>query len=145
MFAHLAGGVCPSQWSNSGTWISPWFSSWSVDLIWSFGAGFGGTTPRAPSVLSLTALPFLFPYLHSTDAPTDFSSCSRVSFAKFFENKLSDCLLNAPLPANIISTPLCGNQLVEEEEDCDCGTSKVQPSLSYKKSSLSFNCKEEKL
>ncbi|XP_035888586.1 disintegrin and metalloproteinase domain-containing protein 28 isoform X7 [Phyllostomus discolor] len=59
----------------------------------------------------------------SIDTPTDFSSCSRVSFAQFSEGKLSDCLFNAPLPADVLSTPLCGNQLVEAEEDCDCGTS----------------------
>ncbi|XP_054434768.1 disintegrin and metalloproteinase domain-containing protein 28 [Pteronotus mesoamericanus] len=59
----------------------------------------------------------------SINIPTDFSSCSRVSYAKFFEDKLSDCLFNVPLPTDVISTPLCGNQLVEMEEDCDCGTS----------------------
>ncbi|XP_006864506.1 PREDICTED: disintegrin and metalloproteinase domain-containing protein 28, partial [Chrysochloris asiatica] len=54
--------------------------------------------------------------------PTDFSSCSRVSYDKFFEDKLSNCLSNAPLPTDIISTPICGNHLVEIGEDCDCGT-----------------------
>ncbi|KAM5264110.1 disintegrin and metalloproteinase domain-containing protein 28 [Ctenodactylus gundi] len=54
--------------------------------------------------------------------PTDFSSCSRTSYDKFVEDKLSSCLINAPKPADIMSVPVCGNQLVEMGEDCDCGT-----------------------
>uniref|UniRef100_A0A8C2LP18 A disintegrin and metallopeptidase domain 28 n=1 Tax=Cricetulus griseus TaxID=10029 RepID=A0A8C2LP18_CRIGR len=54
--------------------------------------------------------------------PTDFSSCSRVNYGKFLEDKLSHCLSNTPLPSDIISIPVCGNQLVEVSEDCDCGT-----------------------
>ncbi|XP_048186945.1 disintegrin and metalloproteinase domain-containing protein 28 [Perognathus longimembris pacificus] len=53
--------------------------------------------------------------------PTDFSSCSRATYDKFLEDKAPNCLLNTPLPADIISVPVCGNQLVETGEDCDCG------------------------
>ncbi|XP_021059316.1 disintegrin and metalloproteinase domain-containing protein 28 isoform X2 [Mus pahari] len=56
--------------------------------------------------------------------PTDFSSCSRVNYEKFLEEKLSHCLFNSPLPSDIISTPVCGNQLLEMNEDCDCGSPK---------------------
>jgi hypothetical protein len=74
---------------------------------------------------NMTALVFLLLYLHRFHMPTDFSSCSRVNYKQFLEEKLSHCLFNSPLPSDIISTPVCGNQLLEMNEDCDCGTPKV--------------------
>ncbi|XP_043837227.1 disintegrin and metalloproteinase domain-containing protein 28 [Dromiciops gliroides] len=54
--------------------------------------------------------------------PKDFSSCSRNSFEKFLKIVSPKCLKNVPLPNDIISTPICGNLLVELGEECDCGS-----------------------
>ncbi|XP_072491979.1 disintegrin and metalloproteinase domain-containing protein 28 isoform X1 [Notamacropus eugenii] len=54
--------------------------------------------------------------------PKDFSSCSRNSFEKFLRIASPNCLKNVPLPSDIISTPICGNMLLESGEECDCGS-----------------------
>ncbi|XP_074141524.1 LOW QUALITY PROTEIN: disintegrin and metalloproteinase domain-containing protein 28 [Sminthopsis crassicaudata] len=54
--------------------------------------------------------------------PKDFSSCSRNSFEKFLRTASPSCLKNIPLPTDIISTPICGNLLIESGEECDCGS-----------------------
>nr|XP_020856848.1 disintegrin and metalloproteinase domain-containing protein 28 isoform X3 [Phascolarctos cinereus] len=54
--------------------------------------------------------------------PKDFSSCSRSSLEKFLRIASPSCLKNVPLPSDIISTPICGNLLVESGEECDCGS-----------------------
>uniref|UniRef100_A0A4X2JPB4 ADAM metallopeptidase domain 28 n=1 Tax=Vombatus ursinus TaxID=29139 RepID=A0A4X2JPB4_VOMUR len=54
--------------------------------------------------------------------PKDFSSCSRNSLEKFLRMASPSCLKNVPLPSDIISTPICGNLLVESGEECDCGS-----------------------
>ncbi|XP_054853370.1 zinc metalloproteinase-disintegrin-like NaMP [Eublepharis macularius] len=54
--------------------------------------------------------------------PRDFSSCSFQDFQKFMMDRTPACVTNVPSPKDIIATPVCGNDFVEEGEECDCGT-----------------------
>nr|XP_005607745.1 ADAM DEC1 isoform X2 [Equus caballus] len=54
----------------------------------------------------------------------DFSTSSRAHFEKYMLSRKPRCLLQAPIPENIITQPVCGNQLLEVGEDCDCGSPK---------------------
>ncbi|XP_028922198.2 disintegrin and metalloproteinase domain-containing protein 28 [Ornithorhynchus anatinus] len=60
----------------------------------------------------------------SNNIPRGFSSCSQLSFKRFLSGKIPACIIRAPNPKDIISTPICGNLLLEVGEDCDCGTPK---------------------
>ncbi|XP_052590200.1 ADAM DEC1 [Peromyscus californicus insignis] len=57
----------------------------------------------------------------SSKFPKDFSTASRSLFQGFLSSRNARCLLSAPSPKNIIK-PTCGNQLLEVEEGCDCGS-----------------------
>ncbi|XP_030058373.1 disintegrin and metalloproteinase domain-containing protein 9-like [Microcaecilia unicolor] len=51
-----------------------------------------------------------------------FSSCSSQDIKAFLNNKQVNCLLNCPPLLKQYHTPKCGNKLVDEGEQCDCGT-----------------------
>ncbi|XP_070621425.1 zinc metalloproteinase-disintegrin-like ohanin [Erythrolamprus reginae] len=56
--------------------------------------------------------------------PREFSSCSLHDYQTYILKDTPQCILNRPLNRNIISPPVCGNDFVEEGEECDCGSPK---------------------
>ncbi|XP_070621723.1 zinc metalloproteinase-disintegrin-like NaMP [Erythrolamprus reginae] len=57
--------------------------------------------------------------------PLQFSSCSLWDYKKYLMSEDAQCILNDPLPTDIIPTAVCGNYFVEEGEECDCGPSEI--------------------
>uniref|UniRef100_A0A674CLN0 ADAM metallopeptidase domain 9b n=1 Tax=Salmo trutta TaxID=8032 RepID=A0A674CLN0_SALTR len=53
---------------------------------------------------------------------TLFSDCSASDFERLVLRGGGLCLLNQPSQSNIVSVAKCGNGLLEDGEDCDCGT-----------------------
>nr|BAO23490.1 metalloproteinase [Deinagkistrodon acutus] len=51
-----------------------------------------------------------------------FSNCSKEDCQRYLRNSNPECILNEPWSTDIVSPPLCGNELVEGQEECDCGT-----------------------
>uniref|UniRef100_A0A194ATG8 Metalloproteinase type III 8b n=1 Tax=Sistrurus tergeminus TaxID=8757 RepID=A0A194ATG8_SISTE len=53
---------------------------------------------------------------------TQFSDCSKEDCRTYLINHRPQCILNEPLLTDIVSPPVCGNELLEEGEECDCGS-----------------------
>nr|CAA54364.1 pro-trimucin [Protobothrops mucrosquamatus]prf//2020273A pro-trimucrin [Protobothrops mucrosquamatus] len=50
------------------------------------------------------------------------SDCSKDYYQTFLTNDNPQCILNAPLRTDTVSTPVSGNEFLEAGEECDCGS-----------------------
>uniref|UniRef100_A0A8C3RIG1 ADAM metallopeptidase domain 9 n=1 Tax=Cyanoderma ruficeps TaxID=181631 RepID=A0A8C3RIG1_9PASS len=60
--------------------------------------------------------------MHSTDnGSRNFSTCSADDFEAFILHGGGNCLRNPPKTSNVYKEPVCGNNVVDNNEECDCG------------------------
>ncbi|NWZ09937.1 ADAM9 protein, partial [Agelaius phoeniceus] len=60
--------------------------------------------------------------MHSTDnGSRNFSTCSADDFEAFILSGGGNCLRNPPKTSNVYKEPVCGNNVVDKNEECDCG------------------------
>ncbi|XP_044301564.1 disintegrin and metalloproteinase domain-containing protein 9-like [Varanus komodoensis] len=60
--------------------------------------------------------------MHSVaNGSKNFSSCSSNDFELLILRGKGTCLRNAPKPSDIFTEPVCGNNIVDKNEECDCG------------------------
>lgn len=55
----------------------------------------------------------------------NFSTCSADDFENFILNGQGNCLRNPPKTSHVYKEPVCGNNVLDNNEECDCGKPQV--------------------
>lgn len=61
----------------------------------------------------------------------NFSSCSADDFENLVLNGGGNCLRNPPKTSNVYKEPVCGNNVIDNDEECDCGKPQVMKFSRY--------------
>ncbi|XP_072455490.1 disintegrin and metalloproteinase domain-containing protein 1a-like [Notamacropus eugenii] len=67
--------------------------------------------PDQPSCIMLATISF----------ESHFSNCSLEDFYEFLQQHKGSCLYDKPGPRGMVSKPFCGDHMVDQGEECDCG------------------------
>ncbi|XP_072456529.1 disintegrin and metalloproteinase domain-containing protein 1a-like [Notamacropus eugenii] len=67
--------------------------------------------PDQPSCIMLATISF----------ESHFSNCSLEDFYEFLPQHKGSCLYDKPGPRGMVSKPFCGDHMVDQGEECDCG------------------------
>ncbi len=61
--------------------------------------------------------------------PVDFSNCSQADISAELSGafRLDRCLMNQP--STVVTPAVCGNAIIEGDEECDCGTIAVSHAI----------------
>uniref|UniRef100_A0A8D2LJ18 Uncharacterized protein n=1 Tax=Varanus komodoensis TaxID=61221 RepID=A0A8D2LJ18_VARKO len=111
----LFGDMCPAL-VRAGWCEHPRKRTFSVIVAQLLGISLGLHFDNKQS-----ALPCMLPCRQSNGAKF-FSSCSVKDFRNFLGFGSSQCLLNRPRIDITYRSPSCGNRVLEEGEQCDCGS-----------------------
>ncbi|XP_008585227.1 PREDICTED: disintegrin and metalloproteinase domain-containing protein 7 [Galeopterus variegatus] len=50
-----------------------------------------------------------------------FSKCSQIQYHRYLRDSKPKCMLNVPFPDKFNYFPYCGNKMLDDGEECDCG------------------------
>ena len=60
--------------------------------------------------------------MRRTNVRKAWSQCSRDHLYSSMRRGIGSCLMNVPDKSTLYGGPKCGNEIIEKDEECDCGS-----------------------